>query len=179
MRTYLLATLAVFGVEMATAAARGAEIKVEPDKENVVASRLEGRWQVDPALTKRLTGRERAIPAEGAAEGTLSFHSNPAVAAKIPAKYGEFLAKKRVYMAGTLRISGGKVQEFPFLLIENRGNPHVVIFRERDGNPLGDAESFNVMLAVAKEKVNDLLFTGGDFNNEPFSAYTRVPVEKK
>jgi hypothetical protein len=40
---------------------------------------------------------------------------------------------------------------------------------------MGDAESFNVMLAVAKESANDLLFIGGDFNNQPFSAYERQP----
>lgn len=34
-----------------------------------------------------------------------------------------------------------------------------------------------VMLAVARDKANDLLFIGGDFNNQPFSAYERV--EKK
>jgi hypothetical protein len=42
------------------------------------------------------------------------------------------------------------------------------------GDPLGDAESFNVMLAVARDGTNDLLFIGGDFNNQPFAAYRRV-----
>jgi hypothetical protein len=37
-------------------------------------------------------------------------------------------------------------------------------------------ESFNVMIARAKEPANDLLFIGGDFNNQPFSAFKRVAV---
>ena len=39
---------------------------------------------------------------------------------------------------------------------------------------MGDAESFNLILAPAKDKANDLLFIGGDFNNEPFVAYQRI-----
>jgi hypothetical protein len=51
--------------------------------------------------------------------------------------------------------------------------------RERNGDPHGDGESFNVMLARGKEEQQDLLFVGGDSNNQPFSAYRRVVAEKK
>ena len=44
---------------------------------------------------------------------------------------------------------------------------------------LGDAESFNVMFAVARQRQNDLLFIGGDFNNQPFAAYARMKIETK
>ena len=180
MKMWMLLTLAASGLGLTPVGAAGGEIKVEPDKENVVASRLEGRWQIDTALTKRLTGKERTAPAEGGEGGpVISVKSDPAVAAKIPAKYEKFLANKRVYMAGMVSLGGKKDREHPFILIEHRGNPHVVFFRERDGDPLGDTESFNVMLAVAKEKENDLLFIGGDFNNQPFSGCARAPDEKK
>ena len=69
-------------------------------------------------------------------------------------------------------------KEHVFVLIEHRGNPHLVWFREAGGDPLGDAESFNVMLAPAKDTANDLLFIGGDFNNQPFSAYKRVKSQR-
>ncbi|MCI0701877.1 MAG: hypothetical protein L0241_12415 [Planctomycetia bacterium] len=151
-----------------------AEVKVEPDKENVAASRIEGDWQLDAALTKRLTDKE---PKEKAL--AISFKSDPDIAKKIPAKYEKFLAGKKVYMAGVMTLQEAKPKQHPFILTEHRGNPHVVFFRERDGDPLGDAESFNVMLAVAKDKQNDLLFIGGDFNNQPFSAFVRAKVEKK
>jgi hypothetical protein len=74
-------------------------------------------------------------------------------------------------MAGIMK--SGK-NDYPFILIEHKGNPHIVIFREWDGDPVGDAESFNVMLAVAENTSNDLLFIGGDFNNQPFYALERA-----
>ena len=44
-------------------------------------------------------------------------------------------------------------------------------FREANGDPRGDAESFNLILAPGKETQNDLLFIGGDFDNQPFAEY--------
>jgi hypothetical protein len=64
-------------------------------------------------------------------------------------------------------------KDYPFILTQLFGSPHIVYFRERDGDPMGDSESFNVMLAPAENKTNDLLFIGGDFNNQPFKAYER------
>ena len=172
MKIRLLATLILIGVSSSPSVR--AEIKVTPDKENVVASRLEGDWQLDVPLTKRLDTNE------GGAEGgrAVSFKSDPTVAAKIPAKYEKFIGNRQVYLAGIMTFQDPKPREHVFVLIEHKGNPHVVWFRERDGDPLGDAESFNVMLAVAKESRRDLLFIGGDFNNQPFAAYARVKVDK-
>lgn len=48
-----------------------------------------------------------------------------------------------------------------------------------NGDPFGNGESFNVMLAVAKDKQDDLLFVGGDFNNQPFSAFERSLKRQK
>lgn len=177
MSMRFLPTLVALIMGVTFAPTLNAEIKVEPDKENVVASKLEGDWRLEPALTKHL-----AKSTEGSEGGeAISFKSDSSVAAKIPpAKYEKFLANKRVYMAGIVTFKkGGKPRENVFILIEHKGNPHVVWFRERGGDPLGNAESFNVMLAVAVESENDLLFIGGDFNNQPFSAYQRVKTDKK
>ncbi len=146
-----------------------AELKFKPNKENVVSSRLEGRWQVNKAMSNRLSARL----ADSNQGKTIEFHADEKVVAKIPGKYEKFLADKTIYMAGTMK--SGK-NEYPFILIEHTGNPHIVIFRERDGKPLGDAESFNVMLAVAEKTSNDLLFVGGDFNNQPFYALERAEM---
>ena len=148
-----------------------AELKVESDKENVVSSRLEGRWQFNEAISTRLStrlsrNRDRAV----------EFHADDKVVAKIPGKYEKFLADKTIYMAGIMK--SGK-NEYPFILIEHKGNPHIVFFRERNGDPLGDAESFNVMLAVAEKTSNDLLFVGGDFNNQPFYALERAEMPSR
>jgi hypothetical protein len=144
-----------------------AQLKVQPEKENVVASKLDGSWEPEGELTRRLSGTTL---------GKLSFKSDAAIAAKIPAMYEKFLQEKQIYMAGVLTL---RDKEHPFVLIEHKGNPHVVYFCERDGDPFGDAESFNMMLAVAKDKQNDLLFIGGDFNNQPFAAYGRAKGDGK
>ena len=97
---------------------------------------------------------------------------------KIPARFLDAAKKEgiaiEVRLAGYLEMSGAK---HPFILTTFQGNPHVFYFRERGGDPYGDSESFNVMLAPAKERKNDLLFVGGDFNNQPFVAYARSETD--
>jgi len=144
-----------------------AEFEVTPDKENVVASRLPGIWTADAASTERLTGRR---PSGRSGRGTVEFSVDAKVAKAVPEKYAQFLKGRKIYIAGRMKRGRG---EHPFILIEHRGNPHVVWFRERGGDPMGDAESFNVMLVRAGKEENDLLFIGGDFNNQAFSAYRR------
>lgn len=167
----ILSILAALPAAVCSVASAGGA-KVEPDKENVVASRLEGAWRPHVELTKRLTGRSDPRGAEGISAG-ISFKSDPSVAENLPDKYVTALAERhaRIYMAGKMSLEG---KDLPFFLISMSGNPHVLFFLQRDGDPFGNGESFNVMLAPAKEKDNDLLFTGGDFNNEPFRAYERA-----
>jgi len=169
LQHYVLVALFACAVSVVALAAA---LKVQPDKENVVASRLEGRWRVHAELTERLTGR----PGERKRTKEYEFKSDPAVVEKIPAKYNKFLDGKHVYMAGVMsfRPATDRLGEHAFLLVELRGNPHLVWFWERDGDPMGDAESFNLVVAPAKDRKNDLLFIGGDFNNQPFSAFERV-----
>ncbi len=170
MKARLLVVMSVVLALVVFSAALSGALEVQPDKDNVVASRLEGKWRIHPALTKRLTGTAK-LPRRESPYGYVSFDGDPSVAGKIPAKYDEFLAEKNIYMAGMMNWGG---KDYPFILIQVKGNPHVVYFRERDGDPMGDAESFNVILAPARSGANDLLFIGGDFNNQPFSAYERI-----
>ncbi|MCX5649762.1 MAG: hypothetical protein NTX40_11850 [Planctomycetota bacterium] len=148
--------------------AAGAGVKVAPDPENVVASRLAGTWGTDKDLWTRLAGGPVSIPG-----WSFRFEADESVAAGLPARYADFLKDKPIYLAG--RISGGHLSAAcPFVLTVLHGNPHVVYFREKDGDPMGDAESFNVMLARGDKPENDILFIGGDFNNQPFTAYRHV-----
>lgn len=107
------------------------------------------------------------------------FVADSDVKAKVPAKFLD--AAKRegitidIRLAGYMEMGGTK---HPFILATFHGNPHIFYFRERGGDPFGDSESFNVMLAPAKDRKNDLLFIGGDFNNQPFRAYARADSEK-
>ena len=138
------------------------QLRVSYDKQNVVASRLIGKWDIDKKLNKHLGGY---------ALGTVSFIKDSSVIPLLPAKFNTRLGKYRIYLAGWMTMSKGK---FPYLLINLKGNPHIVYFRKRGKHPYGDGESFNVMLARAKNKINDILFIGGDFNNQPFSALKRL-----
>ena len=72
-----------------------AELKVESDKENVVSSRLEGRWQANKAISNRLSTRL----ADHNQSKTVEFHADDKIVAKIPGKYGKFLKRKTIYMA--------------------------------------------------------------------------------
>jgi hypothetical protein len=81
------------------------------------------------------------------------------VLAKIPAAIAGKLKSLPILLAGTLRMGDS---EHVFLLTVRSGNPTVVWFRERGGDPCGDAESWNVMLVRAEAKPADLLFVGGD-----------------
>lgn len=147
--------------------ANAADLKVQPDKENVVASRLEGNWTASAKLTERLTGKASAAIAP------ISFKSDPSIAAKVPEEYAKFFAERRmqVYLAGYAHFRG---KNHPFVLTQLRGNPHVFFWMEKDDDPFGNGTSFNVMLAVAKDRQDDLLFIGGDFNNQSFSALERT-----
>ena len=64
---------------------------------------------------------------------------------------------------------------FPFFLTNFSGNPHIFFFEERNDGSL-DGESFNLVIARAKQdKMQDMLFIGGDFNeNHGFSAWNRI-----
>ncbi len=88
----------------------------------------------------------------------------------MPKRFADKLRDRRIALAGTMVLRGA---EHAFLLTELAGNPCIVWFRERDGDPMGDVESFNVILARAKAREADLLFVGGDSNNQPFAAYAR------
>jgi len=148
--------------------AASAGVKVAPDPENVIASRLLGAWQTDADLWERLAGGPVHIPL-----WSYRFEPDESLAAGLPDKYADFFKDKPIYLAG--RISGGHLSAAcPFVLTVFHGNPHIVYFREKDGDPMGDAESFNVMLARGDKPENDILFIGGDFNNQPFTAYRRL-----
>ena len=162
-----ISVAAAIAIVLTASSIVSAELKVTSDKDNVVSTRLEGRWRVNAAINTRL-GQNRGV--------ILEFKADSKVVETIPQKYEKFLADKTIYMAGTMKDNN---IIHPFILIELKGNPHVVYFRERDGAPLGDAESFNVMLAAAKDQPNDLLFVGGDFNNQPFTAYERFMDDKE
>ena len=151
------------------------------NKENVVASRLQGTWVADADITKRLGGHRQSR------ELTFTFDWS-AIPDEAFAKLGKAAAGKgmrlTVYAAGKVvglsthtspdaRSDAAGDHGTPFFLTSLYGTPRIIWFREKNGDPFGDSESFNVMLAVGAERKSDLLFRGGDFNNQPFTTYRR------
>jgi hypothetical protein len=132
--------------------------------DNLVAKRLEGTWTLREDLTLKLQGSDL----NERASFTVTVDAQ-AVPDRILKKLGAKM-KLTVYQMGRINLKGA---EHPFILVGLHGNPHVIWFRERNGDPLGDAESFNLMIAPGKTPKEDLLFVGGDFNNQPFSAFGR------
>ena len=129
------------------------------DKENVVSSAMEGEW----------FSRQEGY--------TLIFKKDSTVLEQIPTKYHDFLKGKIIYSAGYITVKSEikiYTEDKPYFLTVLHGNPHIVWFRERDGEPLGDSESFNVFIAIGETTADDLLYMGGDFNNQPFLRFTRV-----
>ena len=159
MRNRKSVIVAVVGILLAGLAVAGQVVRSE--KNNVTASRLAGQWVPDKTLADRFPLAREA----------LTFRLDASVAGKLPAKYDEFLAKKQIFLSGIMK-RGEK--EFPFVLISHAGNPYLLWFRERDGDPMGDSESNIVMLARASQEKHDILFIGGDFNNEAFRAFRRA-----
>ena len=136
------------------------------NSQNIVAMRLEGTWKARADLTLRLHGKEPGIQEITFAIERASVPEN--VFKKLG---GAARSSVTVYAIGRMKL---RAVDHPFLLIGLHGNPHLLYFRERNGDPFGDTESFNLMIAPGKEPKEDVLLAGGDFNNQPFSAFTRA-----
>jgi hypothetical protein len=157
--------LAVVGMSLLLLAATAVgSLKLVQTKENVVSSRMEGSWVADEALWGRMQPY-------GKAQMTVTFRRDDSVAAKVPQKFLDKLGDTEAYSAGVATMDG---KDWPYVLITHDGNPTLLAFRERNGDPMGDAESSLMMLAPAKDPANDILFMGGDFNNEPFRPLKRA-----
>ena len=150
-----------------------ADLEVEQDEDNVVASRLIGTWHFDGQLSGRL-GSEGGQEFGTLEDRSITFESDPAVAGQVPVDYENFLKDYTIYLAGTMDWGDGAM---PFLLITHSGNPHILFFLPEGDDPFGNGESMIVMLAYAEDPVDDILFFGGDFNGQPFAAFSRDGFE--
>jgi hypothetical protein len=140
------------------------EVKIVRDKNNVLSSRIEGRWEADTGLWERMKPHSKP-------EATFAFRPDETVVERLPAWFREKAAELPVYAAGIATWDG---KDYPCVVSAHGGNPMLMFFRERDGDPMGDGESSLAMLAPARERADDVLFLGGDFNNEPFRPFRRV-----
>ena len=138
----------------------GQQLKVTEDSQNVVASAIEGTWESESGKL-------------------LSFRKDAEVLKELETKvkYAEFLKGRTIWFAGRMDFAltdDVKFKDRVCILVTERGNPMLFWFRERDGDPLGDSESFILFIARGENQAEDLLFQGGDFNNQGFKPYKRV-----
>ncbi|RME04959.1 MAG: hypothetical protein D6805_01195 [Planctomycetota bacterium] len=154
-------------------------IRISSTKENVVASRILGTWTPDPNLVERLTGQKYTNSMK---KTTIQFTKDMSIVKHLPNWLFQALKRKQmvlpIYLAGYFTLNNfpceGRKGKYPYILTTVHGNPHVIFFRPRHNHPMGDGESFNVMLARAEKKKYDILFIGGDFNNQPFFPLQRL-----
>lgn len=186
----LLGGLGVHGVLAGNsdAPARGdpGKVTLVNDPENVVASELMGKWYPHSGVTMMLGGNaesnfesiEFAEDKAGFERIKKGFESALEKAEKKepgstdkPAAAPIKEALRSAYLSGAMTlVMNGETVKFDFVLVALRGNPHVFFYdAEKE-----DFESVNVMLARDDEGDKDLLFVGGDFNNQRFEAFSRV-----
>lgn len=136
-------------------------VALKENKQNVVASRLEGVWVLDEQTTHWL-GASKDVHG-------IVFVRDEKVAKAIPAKHADALAMD-VYLAGTVQMDA---LTMPFVLTSQDGNPRVITFREVAGDRYAVLDGFNVMLCPALERSKDQLFVGGAKNDRPFAVFVR------
>merc|ERR1712179_179412 len=134
-----------------------------PDSENVVGTQLPGDWGINMDLTGQLwPGYTLEMGAT-----TVSFTDNPSMVDMLPEEdcvswinnFGQ------LFLAGEMTFTvADSTMTFPYVLGSFRGVPHVMT----------PELSFNVMIARAGDREGDLLFIGGEANNQPFTAWTRI-----
>ncbi len=146
------------------------------DENNIVASGLIGKWTVDKDLAAKMGLTEIYI-------ATIEFSESDAAVESFHSLLR--LKEKCAYLAGQMVFETSGIQEegvltikSPFMLITRSGNP-TVFFDERgfDGEP-GDqvrkAHPLFVMLAKGETSDKDILFIGGDNNNQPLTPFVRI-----
>ena len=142
-----------------------------PDNENVVGTQLAGDWKINVDLTAQLWPDYLTWVKVTA----VSFTDNPSIVDMLPEEdCGSWMNDfGQLFMAGEMTFTmEEETLTFPYVLGSSSGNPHLVYWTDQ----MTDAESFNLMIARAEDRNMDLLFIGGDFNNQPFSAWTRMEI---
>ena len=148
-----------------------AQCTLSPDSENVVSTQLAGDWIINLDLTNQL-----CLDYMGWVEGSwVSFTNNPGIVESLPEEdCSSWMNDFQLFMSGEMSFTFGNSTEeeaisYPFVLSSLSGNPHLIYWEDE----MTDTESFNLMVARADDRNKDMLFIGGDFNNQAFTAWNR------
>jgi hypothetical protein len=138
------------------------------NKENVIASRLEGRWKMSPELS---VGRPPPVPGEL----VFAYDRTAVPEAALRKMAGRAKTKLTLYAVGRAT-RFGTTEQSPFALTFWNGNPTLLFFEPDKGDPFGKWGGVRVSLARAKETKDDVFFmTVGDHETGPSYAFERVP----
>jgi len=159
MKKLLLLPLAACALVSAVAVQVAFELK--PNKENVVAARILGVWDLQDDRTHWL-GASKDIR-------SLAFVQDDKLISEIPAKHKELIAGD-VFLVGTVQRNQ---ETLPFVLTVANGTPRIVMFRAEGLDKYAKAEPLNVMMCLGLERPKDMLFVGGAKNDRPFAMFIR------
>ena len=146
-----------------------AQCTLTPDIENVVGTQLAGDWQINGDLTAQLWPDFTSMEVTA-----VSFTDNPSIVDMLPEEdCGSWMNDfGPLFMAGEITFTMEEDSvTYPYVLSSIHGNPNILVWVA-----LGLVESFNLMLARAKDKNKDILFIEVDGYNEPFTAWTRLEI---
>ncbi len=133
--------------------------------ENLIASRLEGRWAIDSAITDRLEAPRGFVPPRG-----FEFNKDDTILKKLIGVYPRF-SSETIFLAGTAHVG---TESHWFVLTNDKGNAHLVLFTPTTEGLTVEPHYYNINMALSRDKMNDLLFIGGDIARESAAAYSRL-----
>jgi hypothetical protein len=143
-----------------------------PTTVNVVGTQLAGDWTINLDLTNQLWPYYL-----GWVEVTgISFTNNQEIGDIVPKdEWDSWMNDLLLFLSGEMTFKLGNTTDpepvsYPFVLSSLSRNPHLIYWED----DMTDTKSFNLMLARADDRNNDLLFIGGDFNNQAFTAWIRA-----
>ena len=167
----MLFTLSLTSLCMVSFTQATCSLSISPNKDNMIASRLEGNWTFNGELSARLApdGKTSEVPG---GEMILTYSNDPSVLEKIPEDNCLFLENSglSVFLAGTLQffhIEFG-VMSHTYVLTSMEGVP-VIIYWQGD-----NAVTNFIQMGPAGLPQNDLLFIGEGDSDMPFGVLDRL-----
>lgn len=142
--------------------------------ENTAIKRLEGRWQMNDAMSERLGSN---MVGTQDSEVIIEFKADSTVFSQLPSEWQELFQQgllTTIDMAGTVTLldktSLAELDVFPFFLLQANGYFKVVTFSDSGYPSFGD-----MMFVPAEDSTNDLLLMGNGSNGDTsFTALDRV-----
>lgn len=166
--------LAFCAIPVLAAAATLVDISVKPDKMNVVATSISGRWTPDTELNARMRG-EKSL-------GTIEFEVNNQIFGQRQIDFDEGVENpfknRRAFLSGLAKIQN---REVLFAILERHGMSVVAFLRmAEDQKRVIDVEYRPVFATRSNDSKGDLLLFGspisdevGDASKIQFTAFSR------